>query len=445
MQHGSNNTHDDELSRLVHQNRQLQEEILVREKREALILHAKKEWERTVDALPDLIFIVNLEYKFVRMNKTMLNRLGLTFQEALGRHCFFCVHGRENTVENCLQIQVLRDKQQHSIELYEPRLGGHFELSVVPHYDAEGKLAGSVHIARDINERKHAEQEQEILHARLLQAQKLESVGQLAAGIAHEINTPAQFINTNIDFIDEAFRESSQLITSLIELLASIKKGPVSEEQISANNTLVEHIDWSYLKEEIPRAINQSKEGIQRVTSIIQAMKEFSHPGSRQKVNTDLNRIINTTITVAKNEWKYVATVDTDLDPEVQSVPCLADEMGQVFLNLLINAAHAIENKLGKNPEGKKGRITLSTRQHDHYVEIRITDTGSGIPENIQNKVFDPFFTTKEVGKGTGQGLAIAHDVIAGKHGGTLVFETEPGIGTTFIIRLPRSNIDTPL
>jgi signal transduction histidine kinase len=290
-------------------------------------------------------------------------------------------------------------------------------------------------------EKQQATQEQEKLMARLLQSQKLESVGRLAAGIAHEINTPAQFISTNINFIDEAFRELSQVLTTLLELLESVKKGSVTEMQVKAQDEIVAHLDWEYLREEIPRAIDQSKEGIQRVTSIVQAMKEFSHPGSKQKVNADLNRIIETTITVSRNEWRYVATVATDLDPELQSVPCLADEMGQVFLNLLVNAAHTIENKLSDNPEGKKGLISLSTRQYDHYVEIRITDTGNGIPKQIQDKIFDPFFTTKEVGKGTGQGLAIAHDVITGKHNGTLIFESEPGLGTTFIIRLPREKV----
>jgi two-component system, NtrC family, sensor kinase len=290
-------------------------------------------------------------------------------------------------------------------------------------------------------EKKQAEQEQEKLNILLLQAQKLESVGRLAAGIAHEINTPIQFICTNINFLNDAFHEVSQAITSLTELVELIKKGPVTEAQIKKNDEMVDHLDWDYLKEEIPRAIDQSIEGIQRVTSIVQAMKEFSHPGSKQKVNADLNRIIETTITISRNEWKYVATLETDLDPELLSVPCLVDEMGQVFLNMLINAAHAIENELGNNPEGKKGRICISTKQYDQYVEIRISDTGCGIPASIQSKVFDPFFTTKEVGKGTGQGLTIAHDVITGKHNGTLGFETEPGAGSTFIIRLPRGQV----
>jgi len=290
-------------------------------------------------------------------------------------------------------------------------------------------------------EKQQADQEQEILLARLLQSQKLESVGRLAAGIAHEINTPIQFISTNINFINESFLALSQVLATFFELLDSVKKGAVTEAQIKTQDAIVAHLDWDYLMEEIPRAIDQSKEGIQRVTSIIQAMKEFSHPGGKQKVNADLNRIIETTITVSRNEWRYVATVETDLDLELQTVPCLADEMGQVFLNLLVNAAHAIENKHDTDPEGEKGRIILSTRQYDHYVEIRIADTGGGIPKHIQDKIFDPFFTTKEVGKGTGQGLAIAHDVITGKHKGTLVFETEPGIGTTFIIRLPRGSV----
>ncbi|MBU0664263.1 MAG: response regulator [Proteobacteria bacterium] len=287
-------------------------------------------------------------------------------------------------------------------------------------------------------EKQQADLEHEKLNIQLLQAQKLESVGRLAAGIAHEINTPIQFISSNIAFLKEAFKESSHLITSLLELLESIKNGTVTEAQIKQNDDILAHLDWDYLQEEIPRAIDQSNDGLQRVASIVQAMKEFSHPGSKQKVNADLNQLIETTITISRNEWKYVATVDTDLDPELQPLPCLANEMGQVFLNLLVNAAHAIENQLGNNPEGNKGRITISTKQHDQHVEIRISDTGCGIPAHIHNKVFDPFFTTKDVGKGTGQGLTIAHDVIVGKHKGTLVFEAEPGSGTTFIIRLPR-------
>lgn len=302
-------------------------------------------------------------------------------------------------------------------------------------------------LARDITERMRlteelrAQREQRHLHARLLQAQKLESVGHLAAGIAHELNTPAQFIATNIHFIDQLFSESCQVLASLLELHRSVKEGKVTEAQMQTIEEQVTLFDWDYLKEEIPKAISQSQEGIERITSIVRAMKEFSHPGGKKKTASDLNRIVETTITVSRNEWKYVATVTTDLDPGLQPVPCLANEVGQALLNLLINAAHAIKKKLGKSVEGDKGKITISTRQQEQYVEIRIADTGCGIPGEIRDKVFEPFFTTRDVGKGTGLGLAIAYDVVTGKHGGTLTFESEPGGGTTFIIRLPRSKI----
>jgi signal transduction histidine kinase len=189
--------------------------------------------------------------------------------------------------------------------------------------------------------------------------------------------------------------------------------------------------------EEVPSAIRQSKDGISRVTSIVKAMKEFSHPSSKEKESIVVNNIIETTMLIARNEWKYVANVTTDLAVDLPPVPCYIDELGQVILNLLINAAHAIGEKLGRNPVGDKGEIHISTQVVDSFVEIRIRDTGSGIPVGIRERIFDPFFTTKEVGRGTGQGLTISHDVIAEKHGGTLTFETEEGVGTTFIVRLP--------
>jgi signal transduction histidine kinase len=187
---------------------------------------------------------------------------------------------------------------------------------------------------------------------------------------------------------------------------------------------------------EVPQAIQQSLQGIGRVTTIVRAMKEFSHPGSEEKSDTDLNRAIETTITVARNEWKYVAEVVTDFDPALPLVRCLPGEINQVILNLIVNAAHAIADVVENNGKSK-GTITIRTRSQGDRVEIRVSDTGTGIPETIRAKIFDPFFTTKGVGKGTGQGLAIAHSVIVDKHGGTISCETEVGKGTTFVIRLP--------
>ncbi|OQX11844.1 MAG: hypothetical protein BWK76_18585 [Desulfobulbaceae bacterium A2] len=301
----------------------------------------------------------------------------------------------------------------------------------------EGKQAGYVLMARDITEERRLEQEKTLLQTELLQAQKLESVGRLAAGIAHEINTPTQYVISNAEFFAESF---NSLVAGLqpVQRLLATTDAEIGPQQLQAARDALQAADWDYLAEEIPRAITQSRDGLQRISSIVLAMKEFSHPGGKEKQDASLNRIIDTTVIVTRNEWKYVAEVEADLAPDLPLLPCLVDEMGQVILNMLVNAAQAIAESLGENPEGAKGRITIRTRFDDKSVTLELSDTGCGIPQEIQKKIFDPFFTTKEVGKGTGQGLTIAHDVIVNKHGGTIHLASEPGQGTTFCISLPR-------
>jgi signal transduction histidine kinase len=194
--------------------------------------------------------------------------------------------------------------------------------------------------------------------------------------------------------------------------------------------------DLAYLAEEIPKAITQSLEGVGRVSDIVRAMKDFSHPGASGKEAIDLSKAIESTVTVARNEWKYVADMVTDFDPALPPVPCLVGEFNQVILNIVVNAAHAIADVIGDHTD-KRGTIRITTRRDNKWAEIRISDTGTGIPEQHRSRVFDHFFTTKAVGKGTGQGLSIAHAVVTEKHGGSIALETEMGKGTTFIIRLP--------
>ena len=304
-------------------------------------------------------------------------------------------------------------------------------------YDSEGNFKQTHCMFLDITELLETKKEKELLQTRLVQAQKLEAVGQLAAGIAHEINTPTQYIETNIDFLGDAFQDISDLMTQHLILLESAKKSTITQDQTEAVDNALEKADWEYLEEEIPAAVSQAKEGTQRVTTIVRAMKEFSHPGSKGKAPTNLVKIITNTTTVCQNEWKNIADLETDFDPNLPEVPCIADEIGQVILNLMVNAAHAISDSLGENSEGRKGTIKITARTSGENAEIVIQDSGSGIPEDIQKQIFDPFFTTKEVGRGSGQGLAIAHDVITNKHGGSIEVESEVGKGTTFIIQLP--------
>jgi len=270
------------------------------------------------------------------------------------------------------------------------------------------------------------------LESRLAQAQKLESIGQLAAGVAHEINTPIQYIGDNGRFLHDAFRDLVKYFK--VRSDAQREGCKLSAPGDPAAEAMAE-MDLEYLESEVPKAIDQLLEGVDHVARIVRALKEFSHPGPLEKMPVDINRAIESTILVSKNEWKYGADLSTDLDLELPPVPCLVGELNQVILNLIVNAAQAIAD--GNKESGEKGSIHIKTRKQGDCVEIRVTDTGGGIPEPIQSKVFDPFFTTKPVGKGTGQGLAIAHSVIVQKHHGTIRFESKPGIGTTFIIQLP--------
>ncbi len=274
--------------------------------------------------------------------------------------------------------------------------------------------------------------EQRQLETQLMQSQKLESIGQLAAGIAHEINTPTQYVSDNVRFLQDAFQDLLRAWNSLERLVLESGDGSDAKKRLLE---IREEGDLDYLFDQIPSAVSQSLDGLQRVATIVRAMKEFSHPNSAEKSAVDLNRALESTINISRNEWKYVAELEADLDPSLPVVHCFAGELNQVFLNLIVNAAHAIAEVVGGSDQ--KGRIAVATRNlGDGWVEVSVSDTGCGIPEPIRDKIFDPFFTTKPVGKGTGQGLSIAYNVVA-KHGGRIFFESEVGRGTTFRVQIP--------
>jgi PAS domain S-box-containing protein len=268
----------------------------------------------------------------------------------------------------------------------------------------------------------------------LQQAQKLESVGRLASGVAHEINTPIQFVSDSLHFLRSANADLAPVMSQYRQLLASARQGPIAEEALVALESAEGQADLPFLVEQIPTAIARSLDGLQRVATIVRALKEFAHPEQNERKAADLNHALTTTLTMASNEYRYVADVETDF-AELPRVMCHVGELNQVFLNLIVNAAHAIEECVPAS--GDRGLIRIATRLEGAHAVISISDTGCGVPESIRGKIFDPFFTTKEVGKGTGQGLAIARSVVVDKHGGTLSFDSEPGHGTTFVIRLP--------
>lgn len=290
-----------------------------------------------------------------------------------------------------------------------------------------------VGICRDISRRKERETEKMALEQELRQAQKMESLGTLAGGIAHEINTPVQYVGDNVRFLQDAFGDLSALLRAYGTLLAEAEGIEALAERVTTVKAAAEEADVDYLLEEVPVSSAQTLEGVGRISEIVRAIKEFSYPDAKEKTAIDLNHAIGTTITVTRNQWKYCAELVQDFDDTLPPVPCLPGEFNQVVLNLIVNAAHAIEDR----GEERTGTITVATRRRDPWVEVRISDTGVGIDKADQDRIFDPFYTTKEPGRGTGQGLAIAHSIVAKKHGGTLGVESELGKGTTFILRLP--------
>lgn len=387
-------------------------------------LHA--ETELFVRSVPSILIGTDVEGRVTRWNEMAEAVFDIAQESAKGHTLEACgvawmSPGVEAAVTQSLaENAISRLDQMHFVKHGEKRCAA---LTVYPLFSRMGSIAGVVVIGADVTERR-------LLEGELRQAQKLEAIVQLAAGIAHEINTPIQFVGDNVSFLKNSWSELASFIACAQRLRGDAEA--LAEPAVQEFDRTVETLDLPYLAEEIPRALEQAFDGLQRVGRIVQAMKEFSHPGSEQLRLADLNRAISTTLVVARHEWKYVSEVETDFAQDMPLVPCILQELNQVILNLLVNAAQAI----GEAAKAK-GHILIRTGHDVEWAEISIADTGGGIPKEIRDRVFEPFFTTKQVGKGTGQGLALAHSVIVKRHGGKLWFESEAGWGTTFFIRLP--------
>ncbi|MDR3684023.1 MAG: ATP-binding protein, partial [Geothrix sp.] len=423
---------DEGLKRVVLAHR----EITDRRRAEERLRESENLFRLITEHAADLIALMDGEGRRVYCSPSYFTLLGYTTEELVAQSALAIIHeeDRERVVRS---VQMIMDGVCESAFM-EVRLvrkdgtSGVFESRLVAIRNGGGKgITGLLVVSRDISARVAAEQERRRMEVALRHAQKMDSIGQLAAGIAHEINTPIQYIGDNLRFMLGAVEE---LLGALDALPPEVSGGGM-DEGTRAFRERLRAADMDYLRKELPKAAQQSLEGVARVSKIVGAMKEFSHPGSESRTTADLNRAIESTVAVSRNEWKYVADLDLELDPLLQPVPCYPGEINQVVLNLIVNAAHAIGDKVGHS--GQKGRITVRTRSEAGQVVIQVEDTGPGIPEAIRHRIFDPFFTTKGVGKGTGQGLAIAHSVVVDKHGGTIGFETEPGQGTLFTIHLP--------
>jgi PAS domain S-box-containing protein len=395
---------------------------------------------RTVlDVLPQRVFWKDREGRFLGANNQFLKDCGMSTVAGKTEADMpwpqyqaerFCAEDQRAIQSGTAQLDI--------IEQVTDATGKTMWLSTskVPMRNEQGEVVGVLGTYLDLTLLKRAEQERQMMEVQLRQAQKLEAVGQLAAGIAHEINTPMQYVADNTRFLQDSFQNIWKVLQTQEELLCAARSNALTPELIARAEQAAAAGDLEYLFEQIPAAINETLEGVGRITKIVSAMKEFSHPGGKEKSMANLNKAIESTATVARNEWKYVADMNLELDPDLPAVPCFLGEFKQAVLNLVINAAHAIGDVVKERP-GSKGAITVRTCRNGDHVEVRVSDTGAGIPDAIRPRIFEPFFTTKAVGKGTGQGLSIVYGNVVKKHGGTVRFESEVGKGTTFILRLP--------
>jgi two-component system NtrC family sensor kinase len=383
-----------------------------------------------LNAIPIPIFHKGKDGRYIGANRAFGEFFGLALDDVIGKTVFGIVPPEHARYYNSKdeELYARPGVQVYSAEA-KNALG---ELREVIFHkatfdDASGQPSGIIGAILDVTDRKRAE-------AELSHARKLEAVGQLAAGIAHEINTPAQYVGDGIYFMKEAFESYKPLIEIYRSATKALEQMGANIDLVRAARELESEIDLEYILANVPGSFDRCIDGISRISNIVRAMKEFSHPDQREKSSADLNLALQNTLIIAHNEYKYVANVETRLG-SIPPVLCHLGDLNQVFLNLIVNAAHAIGEVIDR--ETNKGLIRISTLQEGDYVRIDISDNGGGIPEEIRERIFEPFFTTKPVGKGTGQGLAIARSIIVDKHSGMLTFESEVGFGTTFRIRLP--------
>ena len=410
----------------------LSKEVVERKKANRKIARMGEELRVILDTISTGIRVIDLNHAIVQVNKKYCHFTGWSREELVGSFCYEnfaggdCRSSKDCRLESIITNQVISE----GIKLKTNRDGNkfYFRITSAPLWDSDGKVIGMLEDLQDITALVTAQEEKEQAQNQLHQAAKLESVGQLAAGIAHEINTPVQFVTTNFDFLQESFDDVSTFM-SQVEEAVNMEKTDASLKQA------LKELDWGFLSEEIPQAIEQSTEGMERVRKLVLAMKAFSHPSTREMAPADINAILDNSITISQNEWKHVADLKTEFSSDLPMVSCLTDEMGQVFLSILVNAGHTIADKVQGTHD--KGYISIRTAVADGVVEITISDTGKGMDDELCAKIFDPFFTTKEVGRGTGQGLSIAYDIVVNKHHGEIKVKSTPDVGTTFTIQLP--------
>ena len=401
---------------------------------------------RAIDQCPFSILIADAQARIEHVNPCFERITGYSAAEARGRNAGFIRSG-EHTVGFYEELwNTISSGHEWAGEFHNRKKNGelHWERALIfPVRDEHGTITHFLSIKVDITERKREEAGRCEMASRLLITQNIELVGRLGAGIAHEINTPAQYISDNTNFLSDSFQQLARFFEATRNLRLRAATVPELAADATALAEVEQAVELEYLTREIPCALEQTLQGLGQIKRIVASLKEFSHPVGGKKGRANLNRTIETIVAVSRHEWKSVAELVVELDPNLPGVPCAEDEINQAVLHLIVNAAHAVEDanaRLGRS----LGRITIRTYTCADFAITEFEDTGTGIlPENHQH-IFQPFFTTKAIGKGSGLGLSIVRNIVVNGHRGQVDFTTELGKGSTFRIALPICQATNP-
>lgn len=410
-----------------------------RKEMEDALFRAHLHTQGLIEAIHSLVIEIEYNRSVIFWNARAQNVFGISAGQALNQDIHkLPISWNWEPIKHALDQCISRNKTTtlHNVKFMRPdQSPGFLDLTLIPVKNGKNDLPDIIITGNDITKQK-------LMYDQLYQSEKLRALGELAAGIAHEINSPMQYISNNLTFLKEEF---DRLLRPLTSYGSNGSHSPNTTKGDPAEldfNEWKKTVDLDFLLEEIPLAFEQSSDGVRTITSIVQALREFSYPGSKEKTPTDINKAVLNTLTIARNEWKYSCEVCTELDERLPLVPCYPAEFNQAILNLVTNAVDAIEAEIERE-RYLKGTITIKTMRKEDWAVLQFEDNGCGIPEVNLSRIFEPFFTTKEIGKGTGQGLAITHNIIAKKLQGTIQVFSEPDIGTRFLIRLPLNTSET--
>ena len=414
----------------------ISQDITARRLAESMLRESEERWRTLLANSQELVSLADPDGVLTYISPSIARWLGHEPDELIGSDAIHLLHPDDIAAFRSAFAAAAADTERRQFPIHH-----RFKHKDGTWHSLESTLVGLVHdpavgavlvTARDVTDWMMLERERQRLDLQRRVSQRLEAVGQLAAGVAHEINTPMQFVSDSVTFL----RESVETLLSLTNLYRDLlhTEEPIDQdERRRRTREAEEEADLDYLADRIPGAFDRTVDGIGRVTSIVKAMKRFSHASTVETTPADLNEALETTLAVCRNEYKYVADVELDLG-ELPLVICNVGELNQVFLNLIINAAQAI----GEIADGsrRRGTIRIVSREQDGDVVIEIADDGPGIPPELQERIYEPFFTTKEIGQGSGQGLAIARTAIE-QHSGSIECASAPGNGTTFTLHIP--------